>query len=113
VACEPFVVVPQMLVEGLETVRGERRRRQANDVAPRRHAETSREGVDVSTSLLDVFARRRCATSFCFTPQTLRKCRSTDAALPKNPMSIPKPTSATACSFEKNAAWISQRLISV
>src|SRR5256885_2033510 len=28
-------------------------------------------------------------------------------------MSIPKPTSAVACSFEKKAAWISQRLISV
>src|SRR5256885_5655750 len=43
------------------------------------------------------------------TSHTRLRCRPTDAALPKNPMSIPKPTSATACSFEKNAAWISQR----
>ena len=44
---------------------------------------------------------------------TRRKCRPTLAELPKNPISVPNATIADACSREKNAAWKSQRLISV
>src|SRR5207302_2284276 len=60
-ALQPLLVIAQLLVERLGAL-GEKRRC-TKDVAQRRHAKASREDVHVSTSLRDVFARRRCATS--------------------------------------------------
>src|SRR6266403_1826012 len=85
-ALQTLLVVSQLLIEGGGSL-GESKRRQAQDVTQRRHAKTS--------------------------PQTRRRCLPTEAALPNRPMSVPKPTMASACRFEKNAAWMSQRLMRV
>src|SRR6266513_911711 len=59
-ALETLLVISELLVEWLGTL-GEKRR-STRDVAQHRQAKPSRKGVDVSTSLRDVLARRLCAT---------------------------------------------------
>ncbi|PYP45988.1 MAG: hypothetical protein DMD50_09590 [Gemmatimonadetes bacterium] len=53
-AFETLLVVPELLVERLRTLRGERR--STRDVAQHRQAKPSRKDVSESTVLLDVFA---------------------------------------------------------
>src|SRR2546429_2758097 len=105
-AFQPLLVIPQLLIEGGRSLRGEGRCKKS--VAERRRENTSRKTVVAVTPFRDVSSRRLSVT-----PHTRRRCLPTDAALPNSPISVPNPTMASACRFEKNAAWMSQRLMSV
>src|SRR6266702_813320 len=105
-AFETLLVVAQLLIERSGSLRGERRCKKS--VAERRHENTSRKTVVAVTPLRDVSSRRLSVT-----PHTRLRCLPTDAALPKSPISVPNPTIASAWTLEKNAAWMSQRLMRV
>src|SRR2546425_11091441 len=95
---QPSLVVAQLLVEGWGALRDQRRQ------AEQRQAEQRQAEQRPDAFLVDAFALDAV--------HTLRRCRPTDAALPNSPISVPKMTTVPACSRVKNAAWMSQRLIS-
>src|SRR2546422_6242950 len=90
-AFEALLVVAQLLIEGLRALGGEDggNRQSQNGVEENRRGEASREDLAHSTVVLDELPRRRSSTPF----HTRRKCRPTDAALPKRPINIPNPRS--------------------
>src|SRR5438552_15847834 len=95
-AFETLLVVAQLLIEGLRALSGKRDGGCGKREHDEDHDYASRIPHPASRSL-----------------HTRRRCLPTDAALPKSPISVPNPTIASAWTFEKNAAWMSQRLMSV
>ena len=95
-AFETLLVVSELLIEGLGALGGKR------DGGCGKREGGEEDGY--ASRIPHPASRSR---------HTLRRCLPTDAALPKSPINVPNPTIASACTFEKNAAWMSQRLMRV
>src|SRR5207244_1198988 len=96
-AFQPLLVIPQLLIEGGRSLRGEGRCKKS--VAERRRENTSRKTVVAVTPFRDVSSRRLSVT-----PHTRRRCLPTDAALPNSPISVPNPTIASAWTLRATPA---------
>src|SRR3989475_13190161 len=95
---QPPLVVAQLLVEGWGTLGGKGERGKGNGGRRDEESAHDQHPSPFPIPLSPIHTRRRC--------------RPTLVALPTSPISVPKTTTAAACSRVKNAAWMSQRLIS-